>query len=96
MIIIDGSIVKSKLGPHKEWISTVQWSSKSSYKLLCGSYDGSCKLWDIRSLSQPLYTFSKNNSANESKKILDLEWFNEDEECVCVGEECQLNFFKLD
>jgi len=40
---------------HKGWISDVQWSPTDPYVLASTSYDGTLKVWDIRS-SLPLYT----------------------------------------
>ena len=40
---------------HKEWVSGVQWSPTNPYHVVSTSYDGTMKLWDIRS-SLPLYT----------------------------------------
>jgi len=40
---------------HKGWVSDVQWSPQNPYVLASTSYDGTMKVWDIRS-SLPLYT----------------------------------------
>ena len=40
---------------HKEWVSSVKWSPTNPYHIVSTSYDGTMKLWDIRT-SLPLYT----------------------------------------
>ena len=40
---------------HKEWVSCVKWSPTNPYHIVSTSYDGTMKLWDIRT-TLPLYT----------------------------------------
>jgi len=40
---------------HKAWISSVKWNPTNAYELASTSYDGTVKLWDIRS-NAPLHT----------------------------------------
>ena len=40
---------------HKAWVSSVKWNPSNAFELASTSYDGTVKLWDIRS-SNPLYT----------------------------------------
>jgi len=50
-LVSDSSLKPS----HKAWVSGVQWSPINPYLLASTSYDGTLKLWDIRS-SVPLHT----------------------------------------
>lgn len=50
---------------HKAWVSSVQWNPSNAFQLASTSYDGTVKLWDIRS-SNPLHTvraFGKEDKA---------------------------------
>jgi ribosome biogenesis protein YTM1 len=40
---------------HRAWVSSVKWNPSNAFELASTSYDGTVKLWDIRS-SNPLHT----------------------------------------
>ncbi|KAJ3036804.1 hypothetical protein HDV00_002357 [Rhizophlyctis rosea] len=70
----EGLVVKLKLASHKNWVSSVSWSPTSIYTLASGSYDGTIKVWDIRSTT-PLYSLSGGkNEGGEWGKVLALDW----------------------
>ncbi|MBW0462431.1 hypothetical protein O181_002146 [Austropuccinia psidii MF-1] len=48
-------------------------SSSNSLQILSGSYDGTCKIWDTRSVKQSLYTIKNPKDDNESLKREDLK-----------------------
>ena len=62
--------------------------------LVSGSYDGTIKIWDIRSKT-PLYTFSKQNGNKErddtSKKVFCVDW--NDDIILSGGEDNQLHIY---
>ncbi len=57
-----------KLGSHKNWISGIAHSPKVSYHIATSSYDGSAKVWDIRS-STSLYSVTQTE-----QKLLAIDW----------------------
>jgi ribosome biogenesis protein len=68
---------------HKEWISNVKWSYSDPYQIVSTSYDGTIKLWDIRS-TVPLYTipsFLEKSNSGETKATTN----NAKGLCVCYG-----------
>ncbi|PKK59191.1 ribosome biogenesis protein WDR12 [Rhizophagus irregularis] len=93
----DVAVVKLTLSSHKNWVTSVSWSTKNSFMLVSGSYDGTVKIWDIRSRT-PLYTLSKQNGdkgkENESdtpKKIFCVDW---DQDIILSGgEDNQLHIY---
>ena len=62
--------------------------------LVSGSYDGTTKIWDIRSKTS-LYTFSKQNSDGEKedtpKKVFCVDW--DDDIILSGGEDNQLRIY---
>ncbi|RGB33320.1 WD repeat domain 12 [Rhizophagus diaphanus] len=93
----DVAVVKLTLSSHKNWVTSVSWSTKNSFMLVSGSYDGTVKIWDIRSRT-PLYTLSKQNGdkgkENENdtpKKIFCVDW---DQDIILSGgEDNQLHIY---
>lgn len=62
----DGNFFDGTLRPsHKAWISSVNWSPTDPYLLASASYDGTVRLWDIRS-SLPLYTIRAHEDKQKS------------------------------
>jgi ribosome biogenesis protein YTM1 len=52
----ESTLISNSLKPsHKEWVSDVKWSPDNPYHVGSTSYDGTIKVWDIRS-SLPLHT----------------------------------------
>ncbi|RUO95739.1 WD40-repeat-containing domain protein, partial [Jimgerdemannia flammicorona] len=85
----DVTVVKLTLISHTLWVPTVSWSPTSAYMLVSGSYDGTCKLWDIRSKA-PVYTIAAPLVAKgeATKKVFTVDW--EGERILSGGEDCQL------
>ncbi|KAI8816290.1 WD40-repeat-containing domain protein [Fimicolochytrium jonesii] len=67
----EGLIVKLKLASHTNWVSSVRWSPSSAYTFASASYDGTIKVWDIRS-TKPLYTLAAGGE--ETAKVLSVDW----------------------
>ncbi|KAI9205525.1 WD40-repeat-containing domain protein [Polychytrium aggregatum] len=67
----EGMVVKLRLGGHANWVSSVAWAPNSLYNLVSGSYDGTVKVWDIRSTT-PLYTLS--GSSEPEQKVFGVDW----------------------
>src|SRR6266498_5413407 len=88
----DVAVVKLTLSSHKNWVTSVSWSTKNSFMLVSGSYDGTIKIWDIRSKT-PLYTLSKRNGDKERddtpKKVFCVDW--DDDVILSGGEDSQLH-----
>lgn len=62
----DGNLFDGTLRPsHKGWISSVEWSPTDPYLLASSSYDGTVRLWDIRS-SLPLHTIQAHEDKQKS------------------------------
>ncbi|KAJ3203379.1 WD repeat-containing protein 12, partial [Dinochytrium kinnereticum] len=87
-----GLVVKLKLSSHSGFTSRVSWSPSDAFKVASSSYDGSVKVWDIRSTT-PLHSIKgkraagrKTSSAN-GNKLLALEW---DGESIYFGGEAGL------
>ncbi|KAJ3018791.1 UNVERIFIED_CONTAM: WD repeat-containing protein 12 [Siphonaria sp. JEL0065] len=76
-----GLVVKMKLTSHKNWVPSVSWSPDSPYTLASGSYDGSIKVWDIRSTT-PLHSLSAVEEGQ--KKVLAIVW---EQGCLFSGGE---------
>ncbi|RHZ75296.1 hypothetical protein Glove_216g76 [Diversispora epigaea] len=74
--ILEATVVNLTLASHRNWVSSVSWSTQSPNILVSGSYDASLKIWDIRSKT-PLYTLQiPSNEENKisDKKILCVDW----------------------
>ncbi|KAJ3274502.1 WD repeat-containing protein 12 [Terramyces sp. JEL0728] len=67
----DGLVVKMKFVSHSNWVSSLAKSETSGFHFASSSYDGTVKVWDIRS-SIPLYSIGDGES-----RIFDLDWKNE-------------------
>lgn len=72
----EGLIVRLSLNNHRGWISSVSWlsnqqqhNSSSTPLLLSGSYDGTVKIWDLRSTTTPMYTMKTHHD-----KIFSVSW----------------------
>ncbi|KAJ3091204.1 WD repeat-containing protein 12 [Quaeritorhiza haematococci] len=95
----DGLVVKLALRSHKNWVSAIRWAPATNpYMLASASYDGSIKIWDIRS-SNPLHTIVPPSPASEKeegsnkprvRKLLALDWVGDF--IVSGGEEGTLRF----
>ena len=64
--------MKMTLRGHLGWISSVSWSPSSEYSLCSGSYDGTVRVWDIRSKG-PLYTINDEDH-QENDKVYAVDW----------------------
>ncbi|XP_011312673.1 ribosome biogenesis protein WDR12 homolog [Fopius arisanus] len=67
----EGSVVKSTLTSHTQWVQTVRWSTTDINMFLSGGYDSCLKLWDIRSPTVPLYELSGHED-----KVFSCNWSN--------------------
>ncbi|KAI8899423.1 WD40-repeat-containing domain protein [Globomyces pollinis-pini] len=65
----DGLLVKMKLSSHKNWVSSITLSKTISDQFASVSYDGTLKVWDIRSTT-PLYTVT----CGEGDKMFSVDW----------------------
>lgn len=83
-IILDGLVVKLKLGSHKNWISGIAQAPKP-FMLASASYDGQVKVWDIRS-TIPMYSLQKGEG-----KLFGIDW--KDGFLVAGGEEGKLHIY---
>ena len=52
---------------HTSWISDVKWHPSSEHTILTASFDGSIKLWDVRS-AIPLWTVDVDDEADKGGK----------------------------
>ncbi|KAI8926646.1 WD40-repeat-containing domain protein [Entophlyctis helioformis] len=76
----NGFVVKMKFSSHTNWVSSVAWSPSSGFNLASGSYDGTVKVWDVRSTSA-VYTL---DAADPDTKVFGLDWSGE---LLCMGGE---------
>ncbi|XP_015123432.1 ribosome biogenesis protein WDR12 homolog [Diachasma alloeum] len=67
----EGSVVKSTLTSHTQWVQTVCWSTTDANMFLSGGYDNCLKLWDTRSPTAPLYELSGHED-----KVFSCNWSN--------------------
>lgn len=74
-----------KLSSHKNWISSVAQSPTKSHMIASASYDGTLKVWDIRS-TVPLYTLTNSDS-----KLFDVDWSSQ--YLATGGEEGKLQLY---
>ncbi|KAH7425077.1 hypothetical protein KP509_11G038700 [Ceratopteris richardii] len=75
-----------QLSSHNAWISACKWHSSSSHHIFSASYDGSIKLWDLRS-KIPLLTIDAHKG-----KVLSADWWNKDS-IVSGGTDSLLQIF---
>lgn len=80
-----GLVVKLQLTSHTNWTCGVTWSPSSAYNLASASYDGTVKVWDIRS-STPLYSIRA--ASEDGQKVMAVDWF--DGVIYSGGEDTQL------
>ncbi|KAJ3323954.1 hypothetical protein HDV06_000930 [Boothiomyces sp. JEL0866] len=81
----DGLVVKMKFNSHNNWVSSLAHSETSGFHFSSSSYDGTVKVWDIRS-SIPLYSLGDGQS-----KIYSLDWSND--LIVSGGADAQLHIY---
>lgn len=79
------SVVRLSLRSHTNWVTGLKWSVGSSMHLCTGSYDGSVKVWDIRSTT-PLYSLGSGD-----EKVFGVDWRNGI--LASGGEDCNLHIY---
>jgi len=84
----DKEVVKASLKSHKGWVSCVRWSPTHAHQLLSASYDGTVKLWDIRS-KIPLHTMKENK-----EKVLAVSW-NGSSSFLSGGADCEVRWHRI-
>jgi ribosome biogenesis protein YTM1 len=74
----DGLVVKMKFAGHSNWVSAVSWCPSSMFMFASASYDGSVRVWDMRS-SSCMYSLKTPSSASveETPKLLAMDWSGE-------------------
>ncbi|KAI8059569.1 WD40-repeat-containing domain protein [Gongronella butleri] len=77
----DGVNVKQSLRGHQGWVSSVSWAPRSAYTLCSSSYDGTVRVWDIRSKG-PVYTMEES----DHPKVFAVDWSGN---CIVSGGENQ-------
>ncbi|KAJ9077961.1 ribosome biogenesis protein ytm1 [Entomophthora muscae] len=45
----ESSVVKLSLAGHSNWVSSVEWQGSNQHRLISASYDGTLRVWDLRS-----------------------------------------------
>ncbi|ORZ00576.1 WD40-repeat-containing domain protein [Syncephalastrum racemosum] len=84
----DGSNVRRVLRGHTGWTSSVSWSPKSEHILCSGSYDGTVRVWDLRSRGA-LHVMQQDNA---SDKIFSV--FYGDDKIIAGGESKKLTIYE--
>ena len=74
---------------HTAWVSALKWCPGKEEQLLSASYDGSWKVWDLRT-AVPLHTVEAH-----SDKVLCADWSGETS-VVSGGADSQLRTFSYD
>lgn len=71
----DGLVVKMKFSGHSNWVSAVSWCPSSMLMFASASYDGSVRVWDMRS-SSCMYSLKAPSGASveETPKLLGMDW----------------------
>jgi len=64
------------LESHTRWVSDIKWHPSSEHTILSASFDGSIKLWDVRS-AIPLWTVDAEDATGEEDKLFCCTWINE-------------------
>ncbi|CAI5983920.1 unnamed protein product [Closterium sp. NIES-65] len=72
---------------HTDWISSLAWSPSNPLHLLSSAYDGSLKMWDLRS-TVPLHTVKAH-----SDKVLCADWWQGGNAVVSGGADNHLRIF---
>ena len=80
--------MKQKIGHHKNWISGIKSSGLDSNHIATSSYDGSIKVWDIRS-TLALYTLRPNGELEN--KMFAIDWVGKI--LASGGEDAKLHVF---
>ncbi|CAH0482812.1 unnamed protein product [Peronospora belbahrii] len=88
------SIVQRTFRLHKQWVSSVSWHPDNEHLFVSGDYDGTAKVWDVRS-TIPLHTVKAHEG-----KLLDLCWRSQGNNgsnvaFVTGGDDKKLNFFSV-
>ena len=82
---------------HTSWISALSWHPKSEHHLLTASFDGTAKVWDIRS-EIPLYSVNgaRRPTDKEDIKLFACAWVNQEGTIFCHGgTACVLSTMKI-
>lgn len=80
---------------HKEWVSCVKWSPMNPYHIVSTSYDGTMKLWDIRT-SLPLYTVRTFPSQEKGLSVCYSSWKSDTTNYLFAGgTDCIVKKYKL-
>lgn len=95
------STVAMLLKGHSNPVSSIDVDPDSKYGLVSGSYDSTCKVWDLRSsqagqggaASESVYTISREGKASGDNKVLDVCW-NKDVGIVAGGEDSRVQINK--
>ncbi|OMJ08703.1 Ribosome biogenesis protein ytm1 [Smittium culicis] len=78
--IDDSSVSSMSLSGHTKYVGAVKWSPNSSYMFASSSYDGTTKVWDVRSTASSMFNIpSKGKSKSKEPgqlvdKLLALDW----------------------
>ena len=79
--------IKTKMGPLMNWVSSVKHNSGNEFQFCTTSYDGSCKVWDMRSRTSMLTCMQSED------KLFTCDWKNG---VIAVGgEDSQLSIFNV-
>lgn len=82
---------------HTSWISALSWHPKSEHHLLTASFDGTAKVWDIRS-EIPLYSVqgARRPTDKEDIKLFACAWVDQEGTLFCHGgTACVLSTMKI-
>lgn len=79
---------------HSSWVSQIKWAPLNNqfnpYFFASASYDGTVKIWDIRTLS-PVSTLV---AAPKLSKLFALDWCANPSMILVGGQNCKLKFFQ--
>lgn len=82
---------------HTSWISALSWHPNSEHHLLTASFDGTAKVWDVRS-EIPLYSVqgARRPTDTDDIKLFACAWVNEEGTLFCHGgTACLLRTMKI-
>ncbi|KAI9294659.1 WD40 repeat-like protein [Neoconidiobolus thromboides FSU 785] len=102
----ESNVVKLTLSGHLNFVSSVKFHNSDSFRLASSSYDGSLKIWDLRSRT-PQFSLSHSDTeikkfdprtvSNEhpvfENKVLSMDWY--DDILASGGEDSNLRLFKV-
>ena len=74
---------------HTNWISAIKWCTNTSYNFISTSYDGTIKIWDIRS-NIPLNTISTSTT-----KLLTINYNEILKQIVAGGADTKLHLYHM-